>query len=331
MPSTDELFGTDEKGQPLVNIRNVPNEARRDVVLEVCYRNTPWALATAHALGFGIYRQPGGLVQHFDDYDLWEQIGYEVVHGELSAGERVTLSRSKSSYPEFFDRLLEPSDAVVLQTFDSEAAHDEWLAREIEKNIREDALEFDDILIVIPESYTSKKRASRIALALGRRNIPAHNVGVNSSAEEVFIPGSVAMTHIFRAKGNEAPMVYVVDAQYAVRGTDIVARRNVLFTAITRSRAWVRISGHGKGMQLIASEVRAVRDNAFKLDFKLPTRQELDQIRRVHRDPRQPSKSAKRIADKLYDVLEQLDSGEIEVADLPTDVRDRLLRMLGPQ
>ena len=121
MPSTLELFGTDLAGQAVVNIDNRANEARKDIVLEVCYRNTPWALATAHAIGFGIYR-PGGIVQHFDDYELWGQIGYDTVHGSLSPGSEVTLRRATSSYPSFFTELLDPADAVVLQSFDTEVA-----------------------------------------------------------------------------------------------------------------------------------------------------------------------------------------------------------------
>jgi superfamily I DNA and RNA helicase len=55
---------------------NTPNAAQQDIILPVCYRNTPWALTLAHALGFGIYRKEG-LVQLFDELDLWEDIDIE--------------------------------------------------------------------------------------------------------------------------------------------------------------------------------------------------------------------------------------------------------------
>jgi superfamily I DNA and RNA helicase len=90
MPTTAELFGLTPSGEPLVNLTQHAEEAARDIVLPVCYRKPPWSLATAHALGFGIYRE-GGLVQHFDDPQLWRDIGYNVLHGELVAGERVEL------------------------------------------------------------------------------------------------------------------------------------------------------------------------------------------------------------------------------------------------
>jgi superfamily I DNA and RNA helicase len=65
MPDTDELFGTGSKGESLVSLESPSDAPRRDIVLPVCYRNTPWSLATAHALGVGVYRV-GGLLQHPD-------------------------------------------------------------------------------------------------------------------------------------------------------------------------------------------------------------------------------------------------------------------------
>ena len=73
MPTTDELFGTGPEGESLVSLDNEPDSPRRDIVLPVCYRNTPWALATAHALGVGVYRAEG-LLQHPDEPTLWRDM-----------------------------------------------------------------------------------------------------------------------------------------------------------------------------------------------------------------------------------------------------------------
>ncbi len=50
MPDTKELFGTGEGGEALVSLESAADAPRRDIVLPVCYRNTRWALAMAHAL-----------------------------------------------------------------------------------------------------------------------------------------------------------------------------------------------------------------------------------------------------------------------------------------
>jgi len=327
MPTTRELFGTLQGDTSLVSLANIEGEARRDIVLPICYRNSPWALATAHALGFGVYRQ-GGLVQCFDDVELWNQIGYSVVRGELVAGKSVELERSKSSYPEYFGDLLGIDDAVMVQHFASELEQDSWVAEQIKINLSDDELEHDDILIVLPDAYTSKRRAGRFSSVLIRLGIQSHLVGISSSQDQVFVPDSIAIAHIYRAKGNEAPIVYVLDSQYAAGKVNAVTRRNTIFTAVTRSRAWVRICGWGDDRSII-NEVREVKNKNFHLDFRIPTTEELARLRRVHSDRSEAEvKKIERVKRSLVEVFEVLDAGELELSDLPANLRTRLKPLL---
>ncbi|OBG47652.1 RNA helicase [Mycolicibacterium fortuitum] len=324
MPSTSELFGTGAGGVQLVSLDTGAGEPRRDIVLPVCYRNTPWALATAHALGIGVYRKEG-LLQHPDEPWLWHDIGYNVVHGQLAEGQPVTLERAQSSYPSYFPDLLNSEDAVVVASFPDEPAQDAWVADQIAKNLTEDELEHDDILIVLPDSYRAKSRAPRLMRELNRRDIPAHLVGVNTSTDELVRPGSVAIAHIFRAKGNEAPMVYAVDSHYAAADFNAVTRRNKLFTAITRSRAWVRITGWGDRMQIIDDEAKAVRQRGYKLEFTIPTAQRLAELRHIHRDrPAGSEEKVRRATEGISMFLQAVEQGEMDLYDLPPDLRTRL-------
>lgn len=52
-------------------------------------------------------------------------------------------------------------------------------------------------------------------------------------------------------------MVYILDGEYGSKNIDLINVKHV-FTAITRSRAWVRIVGTGSGMTELASEIRNV-------------------------------------------------------------------------
>jgi len=327
MPSTDELFGIDEGGQPRVTVVNRDGEARRDIVLPICYRNSPWALATAHAIGLGIYRE-GGLIQHFDDPRLWADIGYEVVGGELREGERVDLQRSAANTPDYFEERMTADEAVQVQAFDSQEQQDEWLAAAILTNLQHDELEPDDLLIVLPNVRTAKSRATQLSRILQANGLTSHLVGVNSSSDQMFVRDSIAMAHIFRAKGNEAPMTYVLDAQYVAEPFSAVARRNTLFTAMTRSRAWVRLLGWGPGMELVQNECGAVRQNEYHLRFPIPTRNELIQMRRLHRE-RTDVEVAKvdRVQQSLQDIFELLDSGQVDLEDLPAAARERLKQL----
>jgi superfamily I DNA and RNA helicase len=197
MRSEHELFGTDQNGSPLVTLRNDPDKPKEDIVLPVCYRNTPWALATAHALGFGIYR-PQGLIQMFEEPSIWPRIGYETVRGTLELGAHVAVRRRTDSYPNYFTELLNPDDAIQCGVFNTPDEQYVALADAIWKNLNEDELEPTDILVVLPSAYTSKKTGAAVMNALNKRKIPAHLAGVTTSRDEIFQRNSVAVTHKLR-------------------------------------------------------------------------------------------------------------------------------------
>lgn len=326
MPTMGEMFGEDSAGRPVVELRNEPDRARQDVMLPVCYRNTPWALTVAHALGFGIYR-PEGLIQHFDNAELWGEIGYETVAGSLAPGEHVVLRRGRESSPRFFHRLLIPEDAVIARSFDSTASQDNWIAAQIRHNLEDEELESEDILIVLPNSYTAKSRFDQLRQALQTEGLTCHMPGYTTNPDSVFEADSIAVTHIYRAKGNEAPMVYVADCEYATGGTNKVTRRNTIFTAITRSRAWVRATGVGENFAALQAEIGAVIANEWKLDFPIPSPLELERIRTVNRER---SKDQEGRADKILTeferILQRITEGDLTLADLTPRQKTLLAR-----
>jgi superfamily I DNA and RNA helicase len=325
MPTTDELFGVDGDGQSRVSLDNPQNGPRRDIVLPVCYRNTPWALVTAHSLGMGIYREPGGLIQHPDEPQLWGEIGYEPLRGRLELGEMVTLTRRQDASPSYFSELLDPEDAVVIEGFDSQQQQDRWVAEQIRINLTEDELEPDDILIVLPDTYRARSRGAKIMAELARLNIASHLVGVTTSQDAVFTPNSVAIAHIYRAKGNEAPMVYVLDAQYANSQWNLVSRRNTLFTAITRSRAWVRLVGSGADARSVLDEARKVKEHTYQLTFNIPTAAQLLELRHIHRErPEEFEEEARKATEGLGVFLEAFGRGVLDLRDLPPAMRTQL-------
>jgi superfamily I DNA and RNA helicase len=59
LPAPEEIFGKNADGTPRVHFTAAaPGKPEQDIILEKCYRNSRPILVTAHALGFGIYRQP---------------------------------------------------------------------------------------------------------------------------------------------------------------------------------------------------------------------------------------------------------------------------------
>lgn len=92
-----------------------------------------------------------------------------------------------------------------------------------------------------------------------------NSVGIKSvipgyaESADVFKPkGSVTITTPFRAKGNEANIVFVINAQ-RVAGDFTLRMRNAFFVAVTRSRGWCYISGFGAGMENGPAKLKQLR------------------------------------------------------------------------
>ena len=321
VPSIKDQFGTNPQGLPHVNLADI---ASQDIVLPICYRNTPWALTLAHGLGLGTARE-SGLVQSFDDMSLWSQIGYRLIDGQFSEGEMVVLERSPDSYPEYFKGRIEPEEAVSSHVFHDVHEQARWIAGNVKINLEEDELDPDDILIVLPNAISSKRDAQVILDALWQQGINGHLVGVGNSQDEMFRHDSVAIAHIYRSKGNEAPMVYVANAQYCVAGPGLITRRNILFTAITRSKAWVRICGWGPSMWELETEIKAITNNDYRLRFTIPTQQELANIRRINRDlTRSEQAKINEVNDGLKTFVEALEDGQVLFEDVSLDLKAAL-------
>ena len=329
MAPPEELFGARADGVPFVRLNNEPGEPQTDILLQVCYRNPPWTLATAHALGFGIYREEG-LVQLFDDPALWGQIGYRVTEGTVQAGQSVRLARRRESYPSYFESLLDKDDVLSLKTFETPEEQAEWVAGEVHRNLHEDELDARDILIITADPMRVPKDALPLTNALEDRGIASHIAGVTSSRDELFATDSVAVSGIFRAKGNEAAIVYVVNAHYCAQGPELIKRRNTLFTAITRSRAWVRVSGVGEGMTILQNEIERTRQANYELAFRMPDSAELARIRKIHRDMTPEEKArVRKGAETLEGLLAQIESGEVPWEAIPRGLRERLRALSG--
>ena len=136
---------------------------------------------------------------------------------------------------------------------------------------------------------------------------------------------SIAITNIYRAKGNEAPVVYIINSQYCYEGLELEKRRNILFTAITRSKAWVSLYGCGQKMDNLIDEAEKIIENQFEFRFRVPTRNELNRLNRLHRD-RTPEEKREyqKIEKSLKKLLLLVKNGDLSLENMPEDIRDQL-------
>lgn len=335
MPPPEEMFGNDESHQPLVTF---DDDNRRDVILQKCYRNSRPVLVTAHGLGFGIYRDKPteastGLVQMFDYPALWEEIGYQVKEGQLAKGQHIVLERTTESSPKFLEEHSEIDDLVQFIKFDDEAQQNAWLVQQVQYNLTEDELRHDDIIIIHPDSATARTRTGPIRKIFFKAGIQTHLAGVDTDADVFFSTDtpSVTFTGIYRAKGNEAGMVYVINAQdCSGSGKGLAGLRNRIFTAITRSKAWVRVTGYGPEMQELIDEFNALKQSRFVLDFTYPNDELLSKLRIVHRDfSTQEQRRLEQGNSMVNHLIGNLESGNLYPEDFDKEKVEKLRRLLG--
>jgi superfamily I DNA and RNA helicase len=283
----EEIFGVDDQGRPLVRLPvDDALGPRQDVILEKCYRNSAPVLATAHALGFGIYRDRG-LVQFFDQDSLWADVGYVAEAGEITGGNEVVLARTSNTSPLFLENHSPREDLIKFLKFDGAAQQAEWLVKSILEDIKDEELRPEDIVVINTNPLSTQREVGPIRTLLLKENINSELAGVSTSTDVFTKAGSVTFTGIFRAKGNEAGMVYIINAQDGYTGwsaAHVALVRNRLFTAITRSKAWVRVLGVGANMELLIKEGEALKNNDYKLRFTYPTAEEKQKLRLINRD-----------------------------------------------
>ncbi len=331
LQSLKATFGTNQNGDPKVSLVNERNQPRQEIILPRCYRNTPWALVAAHALGSGIYRQENKIIQHPDDPTLWTDIGYEVDSGDLEYGKLVVLKRRSDATPQFFSEYITPDDAIQLTSFATDQEQLVACANAIEQNITQDELYPHDIVVVFPDALKAARRGSLLQRHLLDRGIRSHVAGVTTSRDSFLIEGSVAISGPYRAKGNEAPMVYLLDAEFCAAGFELIKRRNILFTAITRSRAWIRVYGVGSMMNVLIDEFNRLKEHEYKLRFVVPTAEEMKQIRTQYRDfSETEKKQVNKLQNQLEDIFSKQGDAAALIQSLPKEIREQLLKSLNP-
>lgn len=249
-----------------------------DVVLHKCYRNPLEVLVCAHSLGFGIYSDR--MIQTLENADHWTDLGYEVVSAEFFEGGRVDIFRPDRNSPSSISKRSTIDAIVGCQSYLE--LKDEIVATvgSIAKDIEQEGLDPEDILVISADDRNAKVYLGAIAAALAERGIQSHNLNADTFGGDVFSrEGCVTLTSIHRAKGNEAYSVYVVgiDALF-LRPT--IRQRNMIFTAMTRAKAWVQVSGMGEGAVRFKKELETAKKYCPHLLFTYPSEEALKVMKR---------------------------------------------------
>lgn len=268
-----------------------------DIILYKCYRNPREVLVTAHAIGFGIYGEK--IVQMLDEKDYWNDIGYRIVSGDFKEGEKVIIERPKENSLEAISNKFMKEDIVVVNSYKDYSSEIHQCAKNIQNDISLGLLP-DDILVVVVDDRFAKRYLSDLQRLLAELGIKSNNIHADKfSIKDFSIDGHVTLSTIHKAKGNEAYSVHVVgtDSLYSLEPT--IRERNLMFTAITRTKGWVSISGIGDAANKWEKEIHKALSKSPNIEFVYPSKKELSIMKRdIQEKATRKSKQAK-ILDEL--------------------------------
>lgn len=267
LQDTQKTFANkfDPKGIDLLEEQRKHPRLQNDIVLHKSYRNIKNILVLAVALGFGIYND--SLIQSLEDNEHWEDLGFSVIEGDCSKEENVIIERNEKSSPLVIDKtkLKDWIDIFEAPTYSMEL---DWVASKIEEAIVQDKLMPEDIAVICLDETNSFNYFKALELRLAGKNISTYNVIDRSYVKGFFKEGCVTLSSIFKAKGNEAAMVFVVGCDVFESKKDLRTMRNKIFTAFTRAKIWLRVSGTGANcLKQMLSEITQLKENDFKFAF----------------------------------------------------------------
>lgn len=279
MPNPKQIFGRD---------------VEHDTPLTVCYRNQGNAIVTAHAIGMGLYRKEG-ILQLPSSSSVWETIGY-VSDTPIVEGNETILYRTSETSPELLK--VDKKDIIDFLSYDNADNMYKSLLDMLKDDLENQQLLPRDIMVIDMDAYDYNKNCMHIGriktdinsesafdvdafdyhdeLEIYKYDI--HTAGA-ANPEDFFRDDSIVYSSVRRAKGNETFMVYIVNSQKCVNSLQRRADRNALFTAITRSKGWVRVLGFGEDMETLKQEFDEIKKHDYKLYFsKYPDKEKLKEI-----------------------------------------------------
>jgi superfamily I DNA and RNA helicase len=266
IPTAGQLFGTDERGEASISFDE-------DIILHRCYRNPKEILVTAHALGFGLYAPR--VVQMLESKEHWEDFGYKVLSPELKSGEIVEIERPQENSPSSISIHNTPEQLISFKLANSLNEEVLFVVKGIVKEIQDEGVSPEDILIICADDINSRKYFRAITEYLKSHDIETNNLQDDTYGIRDFqLKSKVTLSTIYKAKGNEGFIVYLVgiDAIFNVNNSK---SRNLIFTAMTRAKGWLRISGMGLAGKAFMNEFNEAVSHLPKLVFKYPKPQEL--------------------------------------------------------
>jgi superfamily I DNA and RNA helicase len=243
-----------------------------------------------------------------ENKDQWEDIGYFVLKGTFIEGSPTEIERPAVNSLPTISQNQDANEIVKSSIFDTFEEEVDGVVASILGDLA-DGLRPDDILVIVVDDRNARIYLNTVVEKLANAGIKSNNIHDNTyGIRDFYKEGHVTLSTVHKAKGNEAFMVYVlgVDALYSTYAG--VRERNVIFTAMTRAKGWVRVSGVGDHASGCKKEIEAALTNFPFLRFNYPSPEQLKIIRRDLAERASRKQMAER---KLDEVLDEMTQEEI--------------------
>jgi len=282
----EDLFGLKTDGTP-----NMPNtvlegtykgKIEKDFVLPNSYRNPRVNLMVAHGLALGLYSKSAKVPM--EDKRDWVARGYKVIEPAKQVfveGDHVIVERPEENSKNELERLLKESGSlekklIIFKKFRTINDEINEVITKIVWLINVQNVEAEEIIVINLDTKNSKAQFEYIRQQLDINKIKAISPGYIESTDAFKEPGKVTLSTAFRAKGNEANIVFIINSQRVIADSTF-KMRNAVFVSITRTRGWCYIYGNGNGIEELDTEINNIIENYPKFNFVFPDE---DQIKR---------------------------------------------------
>ncbi|GHO75247.1 hypothetical protein KSD_30180 [Ktedonobacter sp. SOSP1-85] len=326
IPKPEDLFGYDAHGEPLVSLQgpDYPGPIEKDFVLHRSYRCPQDVLMLAHAIGLGIHN-PKGTVQMLEDQGYWEAVGYKVESGKLQKGEQVVISRPLENSPNRIHEIYDKQKLVVVNVFQDRASELNWIAESIIRDIKVEKVAPRQIMVISLDNSRAKGYLLELQGRLVKANIASTIPGLIDDASAFAEVGRVTLSTVFRAKGNEAHIVYILSFDALYDYFEGIGNRNHAFASITRSKAWVRITGIGKKMEAAKQEIEQILGDLPSFKFEFP---DMRVVRRLDAENSYKRKKFEKLS-KAAEIIQKTEVEALEeLASTNPEAFNKLLKRL---
>lgn len=317
------LFGN-ENGSNIDLNGYYPNEIKKQYTLKVSYRNPLDVLMVAHGIGLGLHNKNKEM-QIIDEKETWENIGYRVVSGELKKGQEVIIERPFENSISFV-REIYNGDRPSVETivFEDENHEMNWIVKNIKNDIEVEEVKPHNILIITLDTTRMKNIFLNLQRKMSQYGIPSLIPGIDAERDKFAEYGFVTLSTVYKAKGNEAFIVYIMNFEKLYSYSDFINSRNKAFTSISRSKGWCRITGVGKSMERAANEISTILNEVPRFKFEFP---DVKNIRRML-SKQETTKRKKEVDQAFNSINNLLTTNERALDEIPEEIKKELLKKL---